>query len=98
MGFNSGLKRLSDLLGFVPSSLFILFLELYFSCFHDGPVHEAGFCGKGFGALDLVVIFVVEFMLCHCQRAGLSESHVQQVFLYSSLNKWPVCPWLTAVV
>jgi hypothetical protein len=92
------LRGLSDLLSFVPSSLFILFLELYFSCFHDSPVHEAGFCEKDFGALDLVVIFVVEFVLGHCQHAGLSESDVQQVFLYSSLNKWPVCPWFTAVV
>lgn len=82
----------------MPSSLFILFLELDFSCFHKDPVHEAGFCGKGFGALDLAVIFVVEFVLSPCRHARLLESDVQQVFLYSSLNKWPFCPWLTAVI
>ena len=79
------LRGLSDLLSIVPSSLIILFLELEFSCFHDDPVHVAGFCGKDFGALNLVVTFVVEFVLSHCRRAGLLESDVQQVFLYSSL-------------
>ena len=59
------MRGFSDLLSFVPSSLFILFLGVDFSCCHDDPVHVAGFSGKDFGALDLVVIFVLEFVLSH---------------------------------
>jgi hypothetical protein len=63
-------------------------MELHLQCLTDELVHAAGFGGEDFGALELDVTILVEYVHCHCQTGWMCW---RCSFTLVSVD-WPIHP------